>query len=434
MRAIIMAGGKGTRISEVAKDIPKPMIPILGKPVLEYQIRSLTEGGVRDITLIIGYLGDTIRDYFGDGEAFGARIRYITEEKPLGTAGALFYLKEELKEDFLLLFGDLMLDVDWERFMKFHKEHGAKVTLFAHPNTHPADSDLIVTGSRDRVIRIEPKNAERDFWYHNLTNAGIYCMSPEVLRAVEAPEKKDLERDVIVPLISEGSVFAYHSTEYVRDMGTPERLQRVVSDTEQGIVNGRSLRNPQRAVFLDRDGTLNELRGFLRRAEDLELIPGAAEAVGMLNRSSYLVIVVTNQPVLARGECSFEEMDRIHRKLETKLGEEGAYIDALYLCPHHPDKGFPGEVPELKIRCSCRKPQPGMLLQAAERYHISLEDSWMIGDSTADILTGRNAGTRTILLGTGEGGSDGKYPAVPTLRAADLKTAVQHILESGASS
>ncbi len=423
-----MAGGKGTRIAEVAKDIPKPMIPVLGKPVLEYQIRSLTAGGVQDITLVIGHLGDAIRNYFGDGAAFGARIRYIAEEKPLGTAGALFYLKEELKEDFLLLFGDLMLDVDWERFMAFHKERGAKVTLFAHPNTHPADSDLIVTDADDRVLRIEPKNAERDFWYHNLTNAGIYCVSPEALRAIEAPEKVDLERGIIVPLISEGGVFAYHSTEYVRDMGTPDRLERVVSDTREGIVSGRSLRNPQRAVFLDRDGTLNELRGFLRHAEELELIPGAAEAVRELNRSPYLVIVVTNQPVLARGECSFEEMDRIHRKLETLLGKEGAYLDALYLCPHHPDKGFPGEVPELKIRCNCRKPQPGMLLQAAERYHISLEDSWMIGDSTADVQVGVNAGTRTILLGTGEGGADGKYAAEPTLRADDLGAAVQAIL------
>ena len=423
-----MAGGKGTRIAEVAKDIPKPMIPVLGKPVLEYQIRSLTAGGVQDITLVIGHLGDAIRNYFGDGAAFGARIRYIAEEKPLGTAGALFYLKEELKEDFLLLFGDLMLDVDWERFMAFHKERGAKVTLFAHPNTHLADSDLIVTDADDRVLRIEPKNAERDFWYHNLTNAGIYCVSPEALRAIEAPEKVDLERGIIVPLISEGGVFAYHSTEYVRDMGTPDRLERVVSDTREGIVSGRSLRNPQRAVFLDRDGTLNELRGFLRHAEELELIPGAAEAVRELNRSPYLVIVVTNQPVLARGECSFEEMDRIHRKLETLLGKEGAYLDALYLCPHHPDKGFPGEVPELKIRCNCRKPQPGMLLQAAERYHISLEDSWMIGDSTADVQVGVNAGTRTILLGTGEGGADGKYAAEPTLRADDLGAAVQAIL------
>ena len=127
-------------------------------------------------------------------------------------------------------------------------------------------------------------------------------------------------------------------------------------------------------------------------------------------------------------ECSFEEMDRIHRKLETLLGKEGAYLDALYLCPHHPDKGFPGEVPELKIRCNCRKPQPGMLLQAAERYHISLEDSWMIGDSTADVQVGVNAGTRTILLGTGEGGADGKYAAEPTLRADDLEAAVQAIL------
>ncbi|MBQ5834850.1 MAG: HAD family hydrolase, partial [Bacteroidaceae bacterium] len=137
---------------------------------------------------------------------------------------------------------------------------------------------------------------------------------------------------------------------------------------------------------------------FLRDIDQLELLPGTAEAIRKINESGYLAIVVTNQPVIARGEVTFEQLQEIHNKLETLLGQEGAYVDAIYFCPHHPHKGYAGEVPELKIDCECRKPKAGMLLQAAKDFHIDLSASYMVGDSENDVLCGINAGCKSILL------------------------------------
>ena len=161
-------------------------------------------------------------------------------------------------------------------------------------------------------------------------------------------------------------MFAYDSPEYVKDMGTPERYEAVCKDFENGTVKAKSLRNKQKAIFIDRDGTINRYIGFLRKPSELELLPGVIEAIRKINNSGYLAIVITNQPVIARGEVTVNQLQQIHNKMETILGDGGAYLDAIYYCPHHPDKGFEGEIPELKVQCNCRKPRPGMLLQAAD--------------------------------------------------------------------
>ena len=429
MHAVIMAGGKGTRLQSISKDIPKPLFPVLGKPILEYQIESLKKSSVTDLTIIVGHLGQAIRDYFQSGEKWGVKIEYITEEYPLGTAGALYYLKNKLHEDFLLLSGDLILDVDWSRFMDFHKRSGGSITLYGHPNAHPYDSDVIVTENNGKVVRIESKNVPRDFYYHNFVNAGIYCMSPAVLETLQVPQKLDLEKTVIAEQIKIGRVYAYKSTEYVKDMGTPDRLESVTGDIKNGVVESRSLRKKQKAVFLDRDGTINVLKGFLKSAADFELLPGVCDAIRKLNASEYLTIIATNQPVVARGECSLKELEQIHMRLETELGKEGAFVDDVFFCPHHPHKGYAGEIEALKIDCECRKPKIGMLLRAAEKYNIDLSASWYVGDTTVDIQTGINAGMRTILLHTGEAGKDGKFEVTPDYEAQNLCEAVGIILQ-----
>lgn len=428
MEAVIMAGGKGTRLQSVAKDIPKPMIKILGKPLLEYQIDSLRESGIDNIILIIGYLGNIIQEYFADGTKFGVNIQYIIEEKPLGTAGALYYLKEKIQGDFVFVFGDLLLDIDWNRFVGFHKKNNGLITLYGHPNSHPYDSDVIVSDENNRVIKIEPKNIKRDFYYHNFVNAGIYCMSSIILDAVKNPEKTDLEKKIITEEINKGRVYAYRSTEYIKDIGTPKRLNSAYQDIKNGLLKNKNLKNKQKAIFLDRDGTINVLNGFLSNIDDFEFLPGIAEAIKKINNSEYLVIVATNQPVVARGECTLEKLEQIHMKMELELGKQGAYLDDLFYCPHHPDKGYKGENIEFKIDCNCRKPKTGMLKQAANKYNIDLKQSWFIGDTTMDIKTGMNAGTKTILVNTGEAGLDKKYNVVPDYNFENLLQAVDFIL------
>lgn len=407
MKIVIMAGGKGTRISSITADMPKPMIRVEGRPVLEYQIECLVRQGFRDIVLSTGYLGQVISDYFGDGSRFGAQITYCKEETPLGSGGALTILRDQLTQDFLLINGDIIFDIDLNRLIEFHRAHHALVTLTTHPNSHPFDSGLIFADQNSRVTGWLHKEDARTM-YRNRVNAGIHVLSKKVLRSFDTVRPVDLDREILKPLVPQGGVYAYDTPEYIHDMGTPARYQQVCEDVAKGRVQSKNLSRPQRAVFLDRDGTLNVYKGFLRRAEDLELLPGVAEAVRRINASGDLAIVVTNQPVIARGECTWEELERIHNTLETLLGREGAYLDAIYVCPHHPDQGFEGERPEYKIICDCRKPKPGLLLRAAEKYHIDLSASYIVGDSENDIKAGQAAGCHAAFIG-----EENKIPGVP---------------------
>lgn len=412
MKVVIMAGGKGTRIASLQSDVPKPMILLGGKPILEWQIQNLKAYNLTDITLVIGHLGHIIQNYFEDGSKFGVDIKYFVEEEPLGTAGALFQLN--LMEDFLLLCGDVVLDVDYSRFIEFHQRNHAWASLMTHPNGHPYDSSLLVTEmlspqelggvpvDTHKVVKWMNKEDER-LYYRNRVNAGIEILTPElleetrkniILRNQENPDKIDLDRDVLKPNIKLGRIYAYDTPEYIKDMGTPDRYHEVEKDIKSGKVKARNLKNKQKAIFLDRDGTINKYVGFLTNQGQFELIPGVADIIRLINQSGYLAIVVTNQPVIARGECSWETLQQIHDKMETELGEHGAYLDAIYVCPHHPDKGYEGERKEYKVNCICRKPYAGMLLQAACDYNIDLSQSYMIGDSDSDVQAGINAGCR----------------------------------------
>ena len=399
MKTIIMAGGKGSRISELFPDIPKPLIPICEIPILEREIASLKKQGFNDIILTVSYLYDKIKDYFGNGDKFGVKINYYIEERPLGNAGALFKLREQIGDDpFLLLNADVMFDVDFNRFVEFHKEKGGLVTLFTHPNSHPYDSGLIIADENNSVNQWLTKEDDRPKYYRNRVNAGLHVIDPKILENEITTEKVDLDRQLLRPLAGTGKMFCYDSPEYVKDMGTPERYNAVELDYRKGIVQNKNLYNKQKAIFLDRDGVINKYVGFLRKEEDFELIPRVAEAIKAINNSGYLAIIVTNQPVIARGEVSFKELENIHNKMETLLGYEGAYLDAIYYCPHHPHKGYEGERQELKFDCDCRKPKPGMLISAAKDFNIDLSRSWMLGDGENDIKAGIAAGCNAALI------------------------------------
>lgn len=444
MKTVIMAGGKGTRISELYPHIPKPLIPItdstgVSKPVLQWEIESLVEQGFNNIIMTVSHMADKIQSFFGTGEQLGCKIQYFVEETPLGNAGALFKLRKVLgDESFLLLNADAVFDVNFNRMVAFHKERGGLVTLFTHPNSHPYDSGLILAARDGAVEGWLAKEDPRPLWYKNRVNAGLHVIDPKILdmsgidaeRVGEVDEntgkviKVDLDRQLLKPLCGSHTMYAYDSPEYVKDMGTPERFYSVSRDFAAGVVESKNLGHKQKAIFLDRDGTINKYVGFLRSIDDFELCEGAAEAIRLINESGYLAIVVTNQPVIARGEVTTSQLQDIHNKMETLLGEQGAYLDELYYCPHHPDKGFDGEVAELKIDCSCRKPKPGMLLSAVNDFNIDLSVSWMIGDGKNDVRAGQAAGCRTVLISAD---SENAYNA--DYIVADLKEAVEKILQ-----
>ena len=414
MKTVIMAGGKGTRISSIASDIPKPMIKIDSIPVLEREIDCLVQQGFDDIIITVSYLGHIIMDYFGDGSGtspvtgkpFGAHIEYYNEVQPLGNAGALFKIKDKLSDTFLLLNADAAFDVDFHRLIQAHYDKGGLATLFTHSNSHPYDSGLLITDDNGCVIQWLTKEDQRPEWYANCVNAGLHVLDKRALDVDIHSDKVDLDRQILKPMAGSGQLYIYQSSEYVEDMGTPARYEKVCKAYQTGIVQARNLHNKQKAIFLDRDGTINKYVGYLTKPEKFELLPGVAEAIRKINNSGYLAIVATNQPGIAQGRLNVQTLHVIHNKMETLLGQEGAFINKLYYCPHHPDKGFEGEIPELKVSCSCRKPKPGMLLQAAKDFNIDLTASWMVGDDQRDILTGKNASCRTALIGTQDYGQD----------------------------
>lgn len=399
MKALISAGGFGTRIRSASANVPKPMIKVDGVPVLERTIFQLKKYGICDLIITVSYLKEQIMNYFGNGESFGVNIKYFEEDEPLGSAGAIFKLKDEFTDDFLVLNGDIVFDVDLNKMIEYHTKNDALITLFAHPNTHPYDSTLICYDKNNVVCNLF-KGKNRPKYYKNCVNAGIHILSPKVFDRLSnnGDEVKNFDKDLIIPLLETKKVFAYLSCEYVKDMGTPDRLIAVTEDVKSGKVEKKNIKNKQKAIFLDRDGTINKYVGFLSDIKDFELIDNVADAIKDINKSDFLAIVITNQPVIARGEVTFEELEEIHKKMETLLGEKGAYVDAIYFCPHHPDKGFDGEVTELKTDCDCRKPKPGMLLRAAEEFNIDLSKSYMIGDSDVDIKTAENAGCKSIKI------------------------------------
>lgn len=432
MQAVIMAGGKGTRLAALTKmkfrsrwfRLRKAAAVVAGgAPEGKWDYRYYYGNG---------HLGNKIREYFEDGSRFGVTIRYFEEKEPLGTAGSFYYLKDMLHEDtFIMMSGDLFFDIDFERMIRFHQEKGAAATLFVHPNGHPFDSDLLVLDSNDRITKFDSKHNVRDYWYENCVNAGIFVFDRHICDYVPEPVKRNLENDVIKGMIEAGEpVYGYRSPEYVKDVGTVERINQTLADIERGVIKGKCLRNQQKCIFMDRDGTVNQYRGLIYKEEDLDLESCAVEAIRKINQSGRLGIIVTNQPVVARGLCEVEDVRGIHRKLETLLGREGVYLDDILFCPHHPDKGYPEENPAYKIPCECRKPKIGMLKTAAEKYHIDLKESWMIGDTTIDVQTGINAGMRTALVLTGEAGKDKKYDVKPDLICKNLLEAVEKILET----
>ena len=419
-------------MKSITGDLPKPMVRICGKPILQWQIESMASSGIDEFIIVVSDKSTAVQDYFGDGKPFGYKIRYIVEKTPLGSGGALALVAAEIKDDFILCFGDLMLDIDWGRFLSFHKQKESVITAFAHPNSHPDDSDVLFTDEEGKIIRVLSKNTERDFFYENLTNAGVYCVSPLLLSTFdgeEAPSKMDFEKDLLFPTIACGGGYAYRSSEYVKDAGTPERYESVTKDCENGIISAKCLKKLQKAIFLDRDGTINKFGNFVTDPSMLELIPQAPSAIKAINHSDYLAICITNQPVVARGETTLAGLREIHFKMEDLLGKEGAYLDDLYFCPHHPDKGFPGEVPELKIACDCRKPRIGMLLKAKDKYNIDLKASWFVGDTCQDVQTGINAGCKTVLLLGGDPRPYAKFgDAKPDFVCQTIDEAVEFIL------
>lgn len=427
MKLVIIAGGKGTRLG--LADIPKPMVELAGKSLLQYQIELAKRYGINEVFILSGYLADVIFNYFKNGRDLGVKITHIIEPYPLGTAGSVKLLENIINDDFIVFYGDVVMDFNISKFIEFHRKYNPVASLLVHPNDHPSDSDLLEIDNDNKVLEFYPKPHDDNSYYQNLVNAAVYIFSKEIFKMIKFGEKKDFGRDIFPLLIEHGlDVRAYKNAEYIKDMGTKERRNEVESDIKSGKVKNLNNSIPRKAIFLDRDGVINHEVDTLTNIEDFKLLDKIPDAIKKINRSEYLAIVVTNQPAIAKGFLKEAELKNIHKKMETLLGRQNAFLNDIFYCPHHPEKGFEGEIPDLKINCECRKPNTGMILKAASLYNIDLKKSFIIGDSFRDILCGRNAGLKTLGVKTGYGCNDGDIK--PDYIFNDLFEAVDFILGS----
>lgn len=433
MHAVILAGGTGTRLN---LNYPKVLVEIGDKPIIIHQIILLKKYGIKNIWVLSGFQNEKVRSVLDTGKKWGVRIYHISESENnlLGSAGALKSLENNIKNDFLILSGDVMLDIDLDNLIRFHNSHNSQVaTIVVHPSDHPHDSDLVEINKQNQVTKFlirKNKTQQKNLLYSNLTNTGVFIFSPKIFKSIKKNQKQDIEKDLFPKILAASEIiFAYKTAEYLKDMGTAQRLKKVIFDYKMGKIARLNRENSRAAIFMDRDGTINTLIPDLSHIKDLKLLPQSADAISKINQSEYLAIVITNQPQLAKGMLSSSQLVQIHKKLETELGNQGAKLDAIYFCPHHPEIGFEGEVKSLKINCSCRKPKIGLIKKAVKEFNIDLSKSYFIGDSTIDFQTAKNAKIKFIGVKTGFAIKDNKYSIhAPFIKSKNLFEAINYIL------
>lgn len=432
MDAVIIAGGLGTRARAMTGDrMPQALLPVAGVPIIFHQMRVLRREGVTAVTVLAGHLGEQLRaPVTTAAHDLGLSARVIVESEPLGTAGCLTALPP-MRDDTMLVYGDMLFDIALDTAREFHVRHGALLTIIAHPNDHPRTSDLIAVHD-DMVSAVMPRDQRATGDYRNLVPTGLYLAAPGFFPHLPAGRPADIIHDVVPTLLQRGAkVTAYNTPEYIRDTGSMTRHAAVERDLASGRVEACNRRHLRPAIIFDCDGVLNEEPGGdgVVRCDGVKLLRGAGLAVKAARDAGCLTVIITNRAQVARGLVSFAELDRIFGRLEALLADSGGVIDRLYFCPHHPDKGFPGEVPELKIACECRKPGTLLFRRAFADLPIDVRRSAVIGDSVRDIGAGRAAGLSAYGVRTGYGCRDlGRYPTGaaprPDLMFTDASEAV----------
>ena len=429
-QAVVLCGGVGGRLREAVGDLPKVLVPIAGRPMLAHLLDDLAAAGTRGVLLLAGHGGNEVARIAGELAPSGMRVEVVVEPAPRGTAGALHGVADRLAPRFLLLFGDVYTHVDWGRFAAFADERGGLATLLVHRTNHPEDSDVLALDDGGRVVawarRSDGRRASGLVTTATLGNAAVAALHRELMHFVPPGRPSDLYADILPALVdARKPVHGYTSSEYVRDFGTPRRLQEVETD----VRSGRARRRAELAL-LDRDGVLTEDGGDpVVHPDQLRLLPGAARAMRLLNEAGILTALVTNQAVVARGLCTLGDLESIHARLGTMLAAEGAHIDLVLACPHHPETQFPEGVAELRGPCECRKPRTGMVERALAELGVSAWRAVVIGDATVDIQLARNAGLASVALATGKRSEDAAFPARPVWRFGDLGEAARWLGE-----
>jgi mannose-1-phosphate guanylyltransferase / phosphomannomutase len=427
-QVVVPCGGAGSRLASAVGTLPKLLAPIAGEPLLSHLLRDLEQAGAREIILLAGASGQRVADAARALALPGLSVDTIVEPEPLGTAGALRQIGERLRERFLVVFGDVYTSLDWRRFAQKADENGGLGTLLVHRSSHPEDSDLVALDDAQRLVGWR-RRTDRDRSAASLsalTNAAVAVLHRDLLGRIPDRRATDLTADVLPALVdARAPLFGYLSSEYARDIGTPERLAAVDADVRSGRARLRA-----ELALLDRDGVITDgPLALVDRPDRVVLLPKAASAIRRLNAGGVRVAIVTNQAVVARGHCDLATLHAIFDRLRELLAAEGAHVDSIHFCPHHPETHWGAGDPALRGPCRCRKPSIGMVDEALAAHGAPAWRAVVVGDATIDLQLARNAGLPGIAVETGHGARDGRYPAHPSWRFPDLHEAARWLVE-----
>jgi len=412
-RALLLAGGRGSRLRPLTDTVPKCLVPIAGRPLLDYWLESLARAGIREALVNTHHLAQQVRRHLaGAGKESGVRLVESYEPELLGSAGTIRANRSWVDDadECLIVYADNFSEVDLGELLAFHRAHPEALTMMLFHAGDPKSCGIVELDDAGRVTSFveKPEHPASD-----LANAGLYVASADAYREIADLDAFDLAHDVLPRFV--GRMRGFPFAGYHRDVGSHEALARV---------NAYAVRRRRPAVFLDRDGTVVEHVHHLTEASKLRLVEGAAEAIRSLRLAGYCCVLVTNQSVVGRGLLSEEGLEAVHAELEARLAEHGARLDGLYYCPQAPrgDEAVAVEHPD-------RKPGPGMLLRAACELGLDLGASFMIGDSLSDALAGQSAGCRgNVLVKTGLAREDDAAHDAVDHVAADLPAAAAWIL------
>jgi mannose-1-phosphate guanylyltransferase / phosphomannomutase len=392
---VILAGGKGTRLKKLLKNKSKCLAIVNKKTILEKIYFILNKQSFNSIYIIINKTQTDIVNFIQKKKL---HIKIIFEDQYLGDGGALSNLKiidNFRKKKFIIINGDLLINFNFKKFLTFHKKNKSQITLTCHPNDHPYDSDLLVSNKKNELVKILSKPHKKSLIFKNLASAGIFVINGQLIKSI--PNKKQKFNDHIIPffLKNNSKIYIYRTIEFVKDIGTVNRIKMATKIEKSNKFKNSLKKNSIPAIFLDRDGVINEEINYTVEDPTI-LLPKTLTALKFINKSEYLSIIITNQPSVAKGFIKQHDLEFLHNKLETKLGMNGVYIDDIFYCPHHPQKGFKGEIKKFKIICNCRKPKIGLVLEAIKKYNINLKKSYFIGNSASDYLCAKQAQVKYI--------------------------------------
>ena len=408
---MILAGGRGTRSADPST--PKIAQQIAERSLLQWHLDLLAESSIDEVLIVTGHLGDEVAGLLDAADTHDLKVRIVHEDRPAGTVPALRLAAEHTDADaFLVILGDVWTSFPIDPFVQQWLESGKNVAAIVHPSLHPSDSDAVIPQPDGSVTVISKKTRNQGSptaLIRNMSATGVFALNRSAIN--DHTSAKDIGSDLLADAASQGELFAYVSSHYFKDTGTPDRLAKARHDWDTGAFSRRGSTHPRPALILDRDGVINPALPEVYRPQSLTLLPGVAQNIAKANARGVPVLVATNQPGLAKGFMTYEEHEAIRSRLDELLIAEGAFVDDYSYCPHHPDTGFDGEVPELKIPCACRKPAPGMLLELIHHHTMEPSTSLMVGDSDRDEGAAHAARVRFIRV-------TGTHPAAAAIHEA----------------